>query len=151
MSTATSKLRVRAAVPDDAGVLAPLLGQLGYPVNAAVLVKRMQRMLARDDEIILVAEGAPPARNTLGLLALHIFPVLAYDADVAMIMALVVADGARGLGVGRALIERSEAIARERGASRLLVTTHLRRADAHAFYERLGFEHTGRRYVRTLS
>ena len=128
-----------------------MLGQLGYPVDAAALRKRMQRMLARDDEIVLIAEGAPPGRDALGLLALHVFPALAYDADVAMIMALVVAEGTRGLGVGRALIERSEAIARARGASRLLVTTHLRRADAHTFYERLGFEHTGRRYVRSLS
>ena len=150
MSATTPELLIREADPADVGALAPLLGQLGYPVDAAVLVKRMQRMLSRDDEIILVAEGAPPARSAKGLLALHIFPVLAYDADVAMIMALVVAEGARGLGVGRALVERSEAIARERGASRLLVTTHLRRADAHAFYERLGFEHTGRRYVRAL-
>ena len=148
--SATPSLRVREAVPEDATLLAPLLGQLGYPVDAAALVKRMQRMLSRDDEIVLVAEGTPPSREALGLLALHVFPVLAYDADVAMIMALVVAEGARGVGVGRALIARCEAIARERGASRLLVTTHLRRADAHAFYERLGFEHTGRRYVRTL-
>ena len=147
--TATPSLRVREAVPEDAAVLAPLLEQLGYPVQAAALLERMQRMLSRDDEIVLVAEGTR-SRKALGLLALHVFPVLAYDADVAMIMALVVAEGARGVGVGRALIARCEAIARERGASRLLVTTHLRRADAHAFYERLGFEHTGRRYVRTL-
>lgn len=150
MSAATPTLRIREAVPDDAGVLAPLLGQLGYPVEAPALLQRMQRMLARDDEIVLIAEGASRTGDALGLLALHVFPVLAYDADVAMIMALVVAEAARGLGVGRALIDRSESIARERGASRLLVTTHLRRADAHAFYERLGFEHTGRRYVRSL-
>jgi ribosomal protein S18 acetylase RimI-like enzyme len=33
---------------------------------------------------------------------------------------------------------------------RFLVTTHNRRAGAHAFYERLGFEFTGRRYVKDL-
>jgi branched-chain amino acid aminotransferase len=31
-----------------------------------------------------------------------------------------------------------------------LFTTHVRRADAHAFYERIGFELTGRRYVKAL-
>jgi GNAT superfamily N-acetyltransferase len=40
--------------------------------------------------------------------------------------------------------------ARELGCARLTLTTHLRRAEAHAFYERLGFEFTGRRYVRML-
>ena len=151
MSAARAAVAVREAVPADAPALAPLLGQLGYPVDAPALERRMERMLARDDELVLIAERAEPPNDALGLLALHVFPVLAYDADAAMIMALVVAEGARGLGVGRTLVARSEAIARERGASRLLVTTHIRRADAHIFYERLGFEFTGRRYVRLLA
>jgi N-acetylglutamate synthase-like GNAT family acetyltransferase len=138
---------VRDATAADAPVLAPLLGELGYPAAADALASRMRRMLGRDDQRVFVAErdGA-----TLGLLALHVFPVLAYDRDLAMIMALVVTERARGLGVGRALIQRAEAVGKSLGASRLMVTTHVRRADAHAFYERLGFEFTGRRYVRPI-
>ena len=138
---------VRDATLADAPVLAPLLGELGYPAAADALTSRMRRMLARDDQRIFVAERDGTA---LGLLALHVFPVLAYDRDLAMIMALVVTESARGLGVGRALIERAEAVGKSLGASRLMVTTHVRRADAHAFYERLGFEFTGRRYVRPI-
>jgi N-acetylglutamate synthase-like GNAT family acetyltransferase len=138
---------VREATAGDAPVLAPLLGELGYPADSAALTVRMQRMLAHDDQKILIAENDDGA---LGLLALHVFPVLAYDRDLAMIMALVVTERARGLGVGRQLVDRAEAIGKALGASRLMVTTHVRRADAHAFYERLGFEFTGRRYVRTL-
>ena len=139
---------VRDATVADAPALAPLLDELGYPAPVDALESRMRRMLSRDDQRILVAErdGA-----VLGLLALHIFPVLAYDRDLAMIMALVVTKRARGLGVGRALIERADAVSKSLGASRLMVTTHVRRADAHAFYERLGFEFTGRRYVRPIS
>ena len=139
---------VRDATVADAPTLAPLLDELGYPAAVDALESRMRRMLSRDDQRILVAErdGA-----VLGLLALHIFPVLAYDRDLAMIMALVVTERARGLGVGRALIERADAVSKSLGASRLMVTTHVRRADAHAFYERLGFEFTGRRYVRVIS
>jgi len=138
---------VREATPADAPALAPLLGELGYPVAGEALAPRMKRMLARDDQKILIAEGE---RGALGLLALHVFPVLAYDRDLAMIMALVITEPARGLGVGRLLVDRAEAIAKSLGASRLMVTTHVRRADAHKFYERLGFEFTGRRYVRTI-
>jgi N-acetylglutamate synthase-like GNAT family acetyltransferase len=138
---------VRDATIDDAPVLARLLGELGYPVAADALASRLQRMLGRDDQRVLVAERD---RAALGLLALHVFPVLAYDRDLAMIMALVVTGSARGLGVGRALVERAEAVGKSLGASRLMVTTHVRRADAHAFYERLGFEFTGRRYVRPI-
>ncbi len=139
---------VREATDADAPALAPLLGELGYPVTGATLAPRLRRMLARDDQKILIAEGEG---GSLGLLALHIFPVLAYDRDLAMIMALVITEQARGLGVGRLLVDRAEAMAREAGASRLMVTTHVRRADAHSFYERLGFEFTGRRYVRPIA
>lgn len=138
---------VRDATAADAPLLAPLLGELGYPAAAEALASRMQRMLGRDDQRIFIAERDGAA---LGLLALHVFPVLAYDRDLAMIMALVVTASARGLGVGRALIERAETVAKSLGASRLMVTTHVRRADAHAFYERLGFDFTGRRYVRAI-
>ena len=141
-------LAVRDATIADAPALAPLLGELGYPAPADALASRMRRMLARDDQRVLVAEREGAA---LGLLALHVFPVLAYDRDVAMIMALVVTENARGLGVGRALNERAASVGKSLGASRLMVTTHVRRADAHAFYERLGFEFTGRRYVRAIS
>jgi GNAT superfamily N-acetyltransferase len=65
-------------------------------------------------------------------------------------MALVVSERARGLGVGQRLVDAAAETARRWGCNRLLVTTHVRRADAHAFYERIGFELTGRRYVRTL-
>ena len=139
---------VRDATVEDAPALAPLLGELGYPAPVDALASRIRRMLGRDDQRVLVAERDGAA---LGLLALHVFPVLAYDRDLAMIMALVVTESARGLGVGRALIDRAEAVGKSLGASRLMVTTHVRRADAHAFYERLGFEFTGRRYVRAIS
>ena len=138
---------VRDAIVADASALAPLLGELGYPAAPDALAARMRRMLGRDDQRVLIAERDGAA---LGLLALHVFPVLAYDHDLAMIMALVVTARARGLGVGRALIDRAEAVGKSLGASRLMVTTHVRRADAHAFYERLGFEFTGRRYVRAI-
>ena len=143
----SDSIAVREAALDDAPRLAPLLGELGYAVGADDLLARMRRLLGRDDQKVLIAEGGGRA---LGLLALHVFPVLAYDRDLAMIMALVVTQAARGLGVGRALVERAEAIGKSLGASRLMVTTHVRRADAHAFYERLGFEFTGRRYVRSI-
>jgi GNAT superfamily N-acetyltransferase len=67
-----------------------------------------------------------------------------------MITALVVAESARGAGVGRRLVDRAVDTARGWGCERIMLTTHVRRADAHAFYERIGFELTGRRYARAL-
>ena len=144
----SSPIAVREAKPNDAPALAPLLGELGYPVGAETLAYRIDRLVGRKDHIVLVAEDEIGA---VGLLALHVFPLIAYDRDVGVIMALVVTARARGTGVGRRLIDRAEEMAKSLGASRLLVTTHVRRADAHQFYERLGFEFTGRRYVRQIT
>ena len=146
-----SPVTIRDARRSDSPAIASLLAELGYPVNEATFANRVAGMLGRGDHRILIAEAGEQGGVPLGVLSLHVFPVLAYDADLAMIMALVVTEGARGTGVGRLLVARAEDIAREHGATRLMVTTHVRRAGAHAFYERLGFELTGRRYVKPLA
>ena len=139
---------LRAAELSDAPALASLLGELGYPSAVADVRARLTRLLAAAADDVIVA--VRPPTEVLGLLSLHRFAAIHATAEVAMIAALVVAEGARGAGVGRRLVERAEAIAHEHGCAHLMVTTHVRRADAHTFYERLGFELTGRRYVKAL-
>ena len=45
----------------------------------------------------------------------------------------------RGRGIGRALFEHAIASSRERGCGLVQLTTDKSRADAHAFYDALGF------------
>jgi GNAT superfamily N-acetyltransferase len=144
----TGAPRVRDATLADAAALAPLMGELGYPVDSAELLPRLARMLERADQKVLIADD--PTGAALGAIAVHVFPALEYDEDIALITALVTTERARGTGVGRLLVAGAEAYARQAGVRRFMVTTHNRRAGAHAFYERLGFEFTGRRYVKGL-
>ena len=67
------------------------------------------------------------------------------------VTALVVAEAARGQGIGRALMAAAETWAVERGCVLLEVTSNRRRVDAHAFYERLGYEATSFRFAKALS
>ncbi|MDK1489232.1 GNAT family N-acetyltransferase [Sinorhizobium sp. 7-81] len=46
----------------------------------------------------------------------------------------------RGLGIGESMVRHAIAEAREKGASKVQLTSNVVRADAHRFYERLGFE-----------
>ena len=48
------------------------------------------------------------------------------------------------------MVKAIEEWARSHGCKRVTVTTGLHRAGAHQFYERLGFEHTGRRYAKVV-
>ena len=135
---------IRAATDADAPAMASLLAHLGYPADAAELPERLGRLRAEgDDAFVAEAEGA-----LVGLAPVHARAVLHVARPVAQLTALVVPPEMRGRGVGRALVAEAEKWGRARGADRLVVTTALHRADAPLFYEALGFEHTGRRYVR---
>lgn len=57
----------------------------------------------------------------------------------AQVEAVRVASGARGRGVGEALMREAIARARAAGCSLVQLTTDTTRPDAHRFYERLGF------------
>ena len=48
------------------------------------------------------------------------------------------------------LLEVAEDYARKHGCPRIVVATANHRSGAHAFYERLGWEWTGRRYGKLL-
>lgn len=148
----THLAKIRSASPEDAPAVASLLGELGYPTEADRVRARLARLLtegANARDAVFVATDSSPA-DPIGVLALHRFAAIHDDADVALIMALVIAERARGRGVGRQLVDVAAQTARDWGCARMLVTTHVRRAEAHAFYERIGFEHTGRRYAKTL-
>ena len=61
-----------------------------------------------------------------------------------------VAAGERGGGIGRAMLEWAIAACRQRGCGLVQLTSDARRADAHRFYEALGFQATHRGYKLAL-
>ena len=140
-------LTVRDAQAVDAAAVAGLLTQLGYPVDAPTIEARLQRLAVVGDRVVVAElEG-----RVVGLGHLQVAPAIEYDRPAAKIGALVVDEAHRGRGVGRALVQALEDEARLRGCGVLFLTTSEHRDDAHTFYERVGLQHTGRRYGRTLS
>ena len=73
-----------------------------------------------------------------------------HDGVSAQLTALVVAERVRGRGVGREMVRCAEEWARARGASRITLTSALHRDQAHDFYKKLGYAHTGVRLAKTL-
>jgi GNAT superfamily N-acetyltransferase len=138
---------IRDARPEDSPAIADLLGQLGYPAEAAAVERRVAALVTAGDRLVVADAGGA----VLGLASLHVSPSLEHDRPAAKLAALVVDERHRGAGIGRALVDELEAEARARRCSVFFVTTAERRDDAHAFYERLGLERTGRRYAKALT
>jgi GNAT superfamily N-acetyltransferase len=92
---------VREARQEDADAIAELLGELGYPADAATVRDRLARMGSAD--AVLLADG--------GLVALHRIPLLAEGGGLARITALVVAERQRRTGLGEALLAAAEDLA----------------------------------------
>jgi len=140
-------LEVRDARPDDAPALAALLAELGYPAPDAVVAERLEALRQEGEVVLVAARGG----DRLGVLSIHVTPVLHRPTPVARLTLLVVPERARGQGVGRALVEAGERILAARGCALVEVTSNRRRTDAHAFYERLGYEATSLRLKKDLS
>lgn len=142
------RIRIRGAEPDDADDVASLLEQLGYPVTVEDARNRITVLAAEPGVWILVAEQDG---RIAGLATLHVTRVLHDDAPRGQLTTLVVSESARQQGIGRVLVEHVEELAARAGAKRLVVTTANHRADAHAFYSRLDFTWTGRRYTKPIA
>lgn len=128
-------VRIRAACESDAGALAALSGELGYPVEPGAMLDRL-RELARDpSRELLVADIGGRAVGWLE----WIERTTLESGRTAEISGLVVAAARRGGGVGGALLERAAASARSRGFARLRVRTNETRTRTHAFYASRGF------------
>ena len=137
---------IRPATAADAAVMSTLFAQFEHPTPAEPIPARLARLAAHNGQAFV----ADSESGLLGVATTQIVWSLVEDAPRALLTALVVREDTRGNGVGRALVSAVESWAREHGAGRVVVTTALRRAGAHAFYERLGFEFTGRRYVKPI-
>jgi GNAT superfamily N-acetyltransferase len=91
------------------------------------------------DRVTNPALIAEEAGRALGLIALHIAPMLFYPMPLARITTLVVGPDHRRRGIGRRLVEAAAAVASDAGCDTLELTTGLHREDAHAFYQSLSF------------
>jgi len=93
---------------------------------------------------------ATRSKCVCALATLHLIPLFHRDASLARITSFIVTNAARRSGVGSALLAACEDYAMSHGAERVEVTSGDRRPDAHAFYERRGFEREGVRMTRWL-
>jgi N-acetylglutamate synthase-like GNAT family acetyltransferase/gamma-glutamylcyclotransferase (GGCT)/AIG2-like uncharacterized protein YtfP len=139
-------MTVRAAVPADAPAIAGLVTQLGYPTEGAAMVPRLRRILSLAHHAIVVAESSGEVVGVAGACVDYGLEQEAYGR----ITALAVDAKWRGRGAGKLLVRHVEHWCRERGADRVTLTSGNHRPESHKFYEALGYEATGVRFIKRL-
>ena len=139
-------MRIREAGAGDEAAIAALLGELGYPVPVDAVTRRFERLEREESNWQWVAVDG---ERVIGFAALHVIQLIERE-PLGRVTAIVVDEGRRRSGIGRALMERAEGEARRQGCERLEVTTADRRVDAHAFYRGLGFAEASRRFLKRL-
>lgn len=141
---------IRKATVDDAPRLAELSSVLGYPVETDVMTRRLARLLAHPQHLVLVAEASD--HLVVGWIQAREQDILVADC-FGEIVGLVVAAGHRGRGLGRRLVEEVEHWALARGLGRVSVRSNIVRTESHPFYEQVGYvrektQHVYRKHLR---
>jgi len=132
----------------DAPVLAALTCELGYETTDAEMRRRLKSILtdARYSTFIVEMGGV-----VCGLIGTLTHASHEHNDLSGKIIALVVSKKQRRSGSGHALIAAAEKDFAERRVARVTLTTRFTRKEAPCFYEALGYEGNGWRFVKQLS
>jgi GNAT superfamily N-acetyltransferase len=133
------ELKIRATRKEDIPSLAQLAAEFGHPTTPEQVAERFGHATSEPNCALFVAKL--PSGELVGFVELVQERLI--DAEPRVDVAgLVVAASSRGKGVGRMLMARAEQWTLERGCRIVHLRTNVKRAGAHAFYERIGYRHT---------
>lgn len=141
-------LAIREGEPSDASEMAALICELGYETTPTEMEDRLRSILPDSAYKTYVAIIDGRICGMIGTLAQASYE---HNDLSGRILALVTSDTTRRRGVGRALMAAAEENFARRGIRRIALDTRLTRADAHKFYQALGYERSGYRFVKDIA
>jgi ribosomal protein S18 acetylase RimI-like enzyme len=138
---------IRDAELKDAPELAVLMCELGYETDRTEMETRLELIWSNPayKTFVAIMDG-----SVCGMIGTLTYPSYEHNDASGRILALVTSSTARHRGIGRALIVTAETDFAQRGIGRVSLDTRFTREDAHKFYELLGYERNGWRFVKQL-
>ena len=139
-------VEIRDATPEDAEQMVGLIELLPHRVMASGVRQRLKQ-IAEDDlpQLIAVEDGV-----VVGLCGLHLMVAIHREKPVGRITILVVAEAARGKGIGRRLVEAAEVRLKAADCGMVELTSNDWLVEAHRFYLKIGYEQTSKRFAKQL-
>ena len=138
---------LRNATLKDAGALADLITQLGFPTTASEMKNRIQPILSDTGYFTVVAERNSKA---IGMAGAFVARYYEKKGRYGRLVALIVDRSWRNRGIGSALVGAIENWFKTQDVSAIIVNSGRSRSAAHHFYQQLGFEIAGVRLVKSL-
>ena len=136
-------LEIRPVAEHELPALAALLASIDgeTPRTLDVLREQLARINAVPGYSVFVVIHN---HEVIGTFSQLIFPTLAHGgASESLVEAVAVADGLRGQGIGRRMMQFAMQRAAEAGCYKLALSSNAKRLDAHRFYRGMGFEQHG--------
>jgi GNAT superfamily N-acetyltransferase len=130
------QVTVRSACMGDAGRIAVLCGQLGYPASVGEVQGRLEQIEQDQQHAVYVA--ALPNGHVVGWVHVHLRLLVVANRQ-AEVGRLVVDEQCHRCGVGRLLMQHAGRWARENGCRAVCVRSNVIRQGAHVFYEQVGY------------
>jgi GNAT superfamily N-acetyltransferase len=142
------EFKIRRAVEIDREAAHRLIAELGYSeINPVDFKKVFAEALNHKETFVFLAEE--DLGKVIGLMSISYRPQLRLAGTLVCIDELVIAEEARGMGVGKALLNVAKDIAAQLGAKRLELHTNRGRVSyQRAFYVKNGFSESNSAVMR---
>lgn len=143
------QLKIREAEKKDYDSIYQLIrNELGYgQVDYEKLCVRLDLIDSDDKQLTVVAEDNG---RIVGFIGICTGVPYNYEGEFMQVLALAVSGDMQKRGIGAELMSWVEEYARKRGISCITLTSRLHRADAHAFYESIGYANRSHGYKKYL-
>ena len=126
---------VRPMTFKDCAHVAPLISELGYPVDPIQLQSRFEALDSKVHEVYVAEENG----IVCGWIHAELRTALAASKRVE-IMGMIVSRNYQGKGIGKLLLQQIEKWANSKNVDIVRVTSNLARKDSHPFYISAGYE-----------
>lgn len=139
-------MSIRTANINDAANIRSLLNQLGYLTQLEGLTDKIVRLINHPDQSLIVYDDG----SVKAVMSIHFTPQLGLEGDFAIISYFAVDEAARSEGIGLKLEDYCVQLAKDRNCDRIQVHCHIRRTEAHRFYERQGYQESRKYFIKKL-
>lgn len=130
-------MKIRKAQISDLDAIHELSWQLGYTPDLSTVKRNIAHMLEHPDyDLVVMTDNSG---SVIGWMSLAIRYRIE-DVSFLQVTALVTDEDVRGKGAGRLLMDYAAEVAKTRHLSFVGLHSSKPRADAHAFYERIGYQ-----------